>query len=73
MLLLGAACAEFVGATALCPWEMARIRIVTEPSFAPGAPDIPPVYHIMPPYFAGSTPYTPQIYSLASRELRRCR
>lgn len=35
-LLLAAAGAELVGSTALCPYESARIRLVAEPSFAPG-------------------------------------
>ena len=36
LLLAGAAAAELVGATALCPWEAARIRLVADPSFAAG-------------------------------------
>jgi len=38
LLLLAAASAEVVGSTALCPYEAARIRLVAEPSFAPGLP-----------------------------------
>lgn len=37
MLLLLAAASEFVGSTALCPYEAARIRLVVEPNFATGA------------------------------------
>lgn len=35
-LLACAACAEVVASTALCPYEAARIRLVADPSFAPG-------------------------------------
>ena len=36
LLLLAAACAELIASTALCPYEAARIRLVSDPSFAVG-------------------------------------
>lgn len=36
MLLVLAAASEFVGSTALCPYEAARIRLVIEPNYATG-------------------------------------
>lgn len=38
MLLILAAASEFVGSSALCPYEAARIRLVVEPTYATGAP-----------------------------------
>ncbi len=35
-LLAAAACAELIASTALCPYEAARIRLVSDPSFASG-------------------------------------
>ena len=36
LLLVAAACAEFIASTALCPYEAARIRLVADPTFAVG-------------------------------------